>query len=134
MRVPPVASLRDGAQLDRAIDIIESHIQRLERLRTPFPSLKTIFLAGNPAGSHQRPEHGAHEPATQSRARKSREPRHPNSLSQGERAHGRTASSPLAKGERSGVTGKRAQRSAQRLKTRRPAGAKGTPRHSPGRT
>jgi hypothetical protein len=133
MRVPPVASLRDGAELDRSTDSIESHTQRLERPRTLFPNSKTIFLVGNRADAHGRakPEHGAPEPATQSRARKSREPRHPNPLLQGDRAHDRIASSPLAAGERNGVTGKRAQRPAYFLKAWRPAEAEGTPRREP---
>ena len=136
MYVPPVASQRDGARFDRAIESIESHNQRLERLRALFPSFQKIFLARNRAAPQELTlrKHGAPAHATHSKARKSREPRHPNPLPQGERAHGRTASSPLAEGERNGVTGKRAQRSAQRLKTRRPAGAKGTPRHNPART
>jgi hypothetical protein len=44
MSVPPVASRRDRARLDRAIDRIESHNQRLERLRGLFPGFKKIFL------------------------------------------------------------------------------------------
>jgi len=41
---PPVAPQRDGAQFDRAVDSLESHNQRLERLRALFPSFKKIFL------------------------------------------------------------------------------------------
>jgi hypothetical protein len=44
MSAPPVASRRDGARFDRAIDSLESHNQRLERLRALFPSFKKIFL------------------------------------------------------------------------------------------
>jgi hypothetical protein len=39
-----VAPQRDGAQFDRAVDSLESHNQRLERLRALFPSFKKIFL------------------------------------------------------------------------------------------
>jgi hypothetical protein len=148
MSVPPVAPQRDGARLDRAIDSIESHNQRLERLRALFPSFKKIFLVGNSVDPHERsePEHVAPEYATQSEARESREPRHPNPLPQSERAHGRTASSPLAEGERNGVTGKRAQMPGQRLRAvatpttveeplagRQAAEAKGANGHRPGR-
>jgi len=115
MCVPPVASQRDGALFDRAIESIGSHNQRLERLRALFPSFQKIFLMGDGLGPHEpsEPEHDAPKLAIQSEAR---EPRHPNPLSQGERAHGRTASSPLVEGGRNGVTGKRAQMPAQRLK------------------
>jgi hypothetical protein len=102
---PPVAPQRNGARFDRAIDRIKSHNQRLERI---------LCLAGLSRSATYTAEHGAPAHATQSRG--SREPRHPNPLPQGERAHGRTASSPLAEGERNGVTGKRAQISAQRRK------------------
>jgi hypothetical protein len=44
MTIPPVAPSRDGARFDRAIDSLESHNQRLERLRALFPSFKKIFL------------------------------------------------------------------------------------------
>jgi hypothetical protein len=73
---PPVASQRDGARFDRAIGGIESHNQRLERLRAPFPSFNKIFLVGNGAAP-QEPfllKHGAPELAIQSEARESREP------------------------------------------------------------
>jgi hypothetical protein len=118
MCVPPVASQRDGARFGRAIDSIESHNQRLEQLRALFPSFQKIFLVRNRAAPQELTlrKHDAPAHATHSETRKSREPRHPNPLPQGERAHGRTASSPLAGGERNGVTGKRAQMPAQRLK------------------
>jgi hypothetical protein len=108
MCVPPVASQRDGARFNRAIDSIESHNQRLEQLRALFPSFQKIFLVRNRAAPQELTlrKHDAPAHATHSEARKSREPRHPNPLPQGERAHGRTASSPLAEGERNGVTGK----------------------------
>ena len=44
MSVPPVAPQRDGARFDRAIDNLEFHNRRLDRLRAVFPSFKKIFL------------------------------------------------------------------------------------------
>ena len=44
MTVPPMAPERQPARFDRAIDHLQSHNQRLERLRTLFPSFKKIFL------------------------------------------------------------------------------------------
>ncbi|MGZ8400663.1 MAG: hypothetical protein ACXWVI_05140 [Methyloceanibacter sp.] len=44
MSVPPVPPGPDGARFDRAIDSLEFHNQRLERLRAIFPSFKKIFL------------------------------------------------------------------------------------------
>jgi len=44
MSVPPISPGRDGARFDRAIDQLEFHNQRLERLRAVFPSFKKIFL------------------------------------------------------------------------------------------
>ncbi|MBK5199377.1 MAG: hypothetical protein JJE37_14040, partial [Methyloceanibacter sp.] len=44
MSVPPVAPGRDGARFDRAIDSLEFHNRRFERLRAVFPSFKKIFL------------------------------------------------------------------------------------------
>ena len=43
MSVPPAPG-RDGARFDRAIDSLESHNERLERLRSLFPSFKKLFL------------------------------------------------------------------------------------------
>ena len=42
--VPPIAPGRDSARLDQAIDSLESHHQRFERLRALFPRFKKIFL------------------------------------------------------------------------------------------
>ena len=44
MSVPPVPPQRDGARFDRAIDNLEFHNRRLDRLRAVFPSFKKIFL------------------------------------------------------------------------------------------
>jgi hypothetical protein len=44
MSVPPVAPQRDGARFDRAIDNLEFHNRRLDRLIAVFPSFKKIFL------------------------------------------------------------------------------------------
>jgi hypothetical protein len=50
MSSPPLAPERDGARFDRAIETLETHNQRLERLRTLFPSFKKIFLVTCLAG------------------------------------------------------------------------------------
>lgn len=44
MSVPPVPPAPDGARFDRAIDSLEFHNQRLERLRAIFPSFKKIYV------------------------------------------------------------------------------------------
>ena len=44
MSVPPVARGPDGARFDRAIEQLEFHNRRMERLRALFPSFKKIFL------------------------------------------------------------------------------------------
>jgi hypothetical protein len=44
MSVPPVARGPDGARFDRAIESLEFHNRRMERLRALFPSFKKIFL------------------------------------------------------------------------------------------
>jgi hypothetical protein len=50
MSAPPFAPESDGARFDRAIESLESHNRRLERLRTLFPSFKKIFLVTCLAG------------------------------------------------------------------------------------